>query len=355
MTQENYEYRTSERMLRRQFEGSGIWRIPLIPKAEFEPGEFADLRVIGFDRTKWDDTVHLGRMVHFFLYDYKFERVWNKPDHDLEKLKRYRAVFSPDFSMYLEMNPVMQLYNTFRNRWCGANFAAHGMRVIPTVSWGDENTFDFCFEGIEKGSTVAVSTYMVSAHDGRADQKDFFLKGYNEMLRCIEPERILCYNTPFPEMQGNIVFLDYDLSSWRHMNDDLPPLSKYAPYICGAKPVPEGSKLIIKRGHVLSLYEEKGMGSAFGGTPETANPYDLQKTHTQTLSKKEMADLVENIKSRGIKEPVKYVEYNGQKYIVDGHHRVLAAKQLGLTEIPVKKVNLPYGGYRTIFDLLWID
>lgn len=29
---------------------------------------------------------------------------------DIEKLSRYRAVLSPDFSMYLEMAPVMQLY-----------------------------------------------------------------------------------------------------------------------------------------------------------------------------------------------------------------------------------------------------
>ena len=55
------------------------------------------------------------------------------------------------------MTPVLQLYNVFRNRWCGAYFASKGMRVVPTVSWGEENTFDFCFMGIPKGSTVAVS------------------------------------------------------------------------------------------------------------------------------------------------------------------------------------------------------
>ena len=77
----------------------------------------------------------------------------------------------------------MQLYNTFRNRWCGAYFASEGMRVIPTVSWGDERSFAFCFEGIPKGSTVAVSTYMVSEHGNRADQKPFFMKGYEELLR----------------------------------------------------------------------------------------------------------------------------------------------------------------------------
>ena len=144
-------------------------------------------------------------MVHFFLYDYRFERVWEKPDSVLDRLYPYCAVLTPDFSMYLEMNPVLQLYNVFRNRWCGAYWASKGLRVIPTVNWGDTSTFDFCFEGIEKGSVVAVSTYMASAHGNRSDQKEWFLTGYSEMLRRIKPEKIICYHTPFPEMEGNII------------------------------------------------------------------------------------------------------------------------------------------------------
>ena len=54
---------------------------------------------------------------------------------------------------------------------------------------------------------------MVSEHDNRQAQKEFFLKGYNEMLHRIEPEKIICYNEPFPEMRGDIVFVDYELSS----------------------------------------------------------------------------------------------------------------------------------------------
>ena len=52
------------------------------------------------------------------------------------------------------MAPVMQIYNVFRNRWCGAYWASKGLRVIPTVNWGDESTFDFCFEGIEGESLL---------------------------------------------------------------------------------------------------------------------------------------------------------------------------------------------------------
>lgn len=90
--------------------------------------------------------------------------------------------------------------------------------MIPTVNWGDESTFDFCFEGVERGSVVAVSTYMASEHGNRSDQKEWFMAGYNEMLRRIEPEKIICYNIPFPEMQGDIVYADYERSSWRYMN-----------------------------------------------------------------------------------------------------------------------------------------
>ena len=220
MTEENYNYRTSQTMLRNQFPGKGKLQIPVIPKFQPKDDDFDDLLLIGFDKTKSTGQRHLDRMVHFFLYDYRFEQVWKTPDVGLERLSRYRAVLSPDFSMYLEMAPVMQLYNVFRNRWCGAYWASKGIRVVPTVNWGDESTFDFCFDGIEKGSVVAVSTYMASAHDNRCDQKEWFMAGYNEMLRRIEPEKIICYHTPFPEMQGDIVYVDYELSSWKYMNDE---------------------------------------------------------------------------------------------------------------------------------------
>ena len=270
MTEENYNYRTSQALLRNQFPGEGKLQIPIIPKFEAKPGDFDDLLLIGFDKTHLEDNNHLNRMVHFFLYDYRFERVWKNPDNDIEKLSRYRAVLSPDFSMYLEMAPVMQIYNVFRNRWCGAYWASKGIRVIPSVNWGDESTFDFCFQGIEKGSTVAVSTYMASEHDNRQDQKEWFMAGYNEMLRQIEPERIICYNTPFPEMSGNIVYVDYDRSSWRYMNyerrirkEDLDS------YLIG------GSN--FQNCDIMEQYRVgKGGGSAYGGAWKPSKPEDYR-------------------------------------------------------------------------------
>lgn len=262
MTEENYNYRTSQIMLRNQFPGDGRWNIPIIPKFQEKPGDFGDLLLIGFDKTSTDAQKHNARMVHFFLYDYRFERVWEKPDTVLEKLRPYRAVLSPDFSMYLEMAPVLQLYNVFRNRWCGAYWASQGLRVVPTVNWGNETTFDFCFAGIEKGSVVAVSTYMASAHDNRCDQKEWLLTGYREMLRRIEPEKIICYHTPFPEMEGNIVYVDYERSSWRYLNTRQ-AFSKenLEDFMIGETYRPESDRIEA----YLDIPSFKGGGSAYGG------------------------------------------------------------------------------------------
>ena len=60
---------------------------------------------------------------------------------------------------------------------------------------------------------------------------------------------------------------------------------------------------------------------------------------------------MKSIAENGIKEPIKYIEDNGRKYIVDGHHRVMAAKHLGLGEVPAERVSFPYGQYKTPNDL----
>ncbi len=96
---------------------------------------------------------------------------------------------------------------------------------------------------------------------------------------------------------------------------------------------------------VLALRRESEGGTGVLGTVSKTNPFDLQPTHSQTLSKNKMNALMDDIKMNGIQEPIKYVEYNGKMYVVDGHHRLLAAKKLGLTEVPIEKVDLPYAGY----------
>ena len=104
----------------------------------------------------------------------------------------------------------------------------------------------------------------------------------------------------------------------------------------------------------LQFFADKNGGDAINNVSQ-ASPFDLQATHSQKLSKKNMNKLIDDIKNNGINETIKYVEYNGQKYVVDGHHRLIASKRLGLEQVPIEQVELPYAGYKTVEDLLWFD
>ena len=65
-----------------------------------------------------------------------------------------------------------------------------------------------------------------------------------------------------------------------------------------------------------------------------------------------MKVLMNDIRANGIKEALPYVEYNGTKCLVGGHHRYYAAQKLGIQNVPVKQVQLPNAGYKTPSDLI---
>lgn len=54
------------------------------------------------------------------MHDWKFDKVYNKPDDELEKLKQYYALLTPDFSLFTDMPLALQIESVFKNRWCGA-------------------------------------------------------------------------------------------------------------------------------------------------------------------------------------------------------------------------------------------
>lgn len=96
-----------------------------------------------------------------------------------------------------------------------------------------------------------------------------------------------------------------------------------------------------------------GKAMEVGRTTEMLNPFELNASHGLTKGKAAMTRLKNLIAADGkINHPIKYVEINGKKYIVDGHHRTRIAKELGMVEVPAERVELPYGQYLTIEDVL---
>jgi hypothetical protein len=134
--------------------------------------------------------------IHFFLQDYRFETVWNRPVKALEALSPYSTLLSPDFSLYRDWPLMMQMWNVYRNRWCGRFWQAQGFTVIPTVSWSTAESYAFCFLGLPRRGLVAVSAVGVQLDDPLEYQ--LFLDGFREMIRQLEPTVVLSYG-PAPK------------------------------------------------------------------------------------------------------------------------------------------------------------
>ncbi len=52
-------------------------------------------------------------------------------------------------------------------------------------------------------------------------------------------------------------------------------------------------------------------------------------------------------------EPLVVTKNNGAFYLLDGYHRQRIAKDLGIKDVPIKEVELPWGAYKTEYDLFY--
>lgn len=142
----------------------------------------------------------------FYYDDFKFIQAWRNPDKYVERLRQFKAVVSPDFSLYTDFPRALQILSCYRRQWCGAYWQSLGLDVIPDVVWGDEESFDYCFLGIPEGGTVAVSTVGVAADKfWNGAEGEMFRKGYEEMIKRLSPTTILFYGDMIEGLEGNII------------------------------------------------------------------------------------------------------------------------------------------------------
>ena len=194
-------FRNQPLFLRNEFETAGKWQLPVIRKQSLDLNE---IELISYSDAKYNDnSENRKKGLHFFIDDYKFETVYRNPEKTIEKVSQYAFACTPDFSTYSNMNYWRQLESVAHSRWCGALWQDQGVITIPTISWSDKESYDFCFDAIEPESIVAIGMI------GCKHAKHEFLNGYKEMIARISPYAILCFGTPFDEMKGNIIAIDY--------------------------------------------------------------------------------------------------------------------------------------------------
>ncbi len=183
----------------------GDWDMPMVRTSEWVPE-----KLIPFD--KFNPERDHERWVHFFIDDFRFERIWNRPQFYLEKLKQCRGVLSTDFSLYTNMKLPHQMWNAYRNRLLASWFQQNGIEVIPKVRWGNAKSYLFCFDGIEPGKTVAIGTH--GCIKKKQDKYDF-QKGLEAMLERLYPKTIVIYGKApeklfAPCIQNGIQLIQFD-------------------------------------------------------------------------------------------------------------------------------------------------
>lgn len=174
--------RNYENLNKRIFSGVGEYRIPALKSVSFNVDNW-----ISFNYAKGCEEPE-KHGIHFFIDDYQFDRVWKNPDIYIPMLQKFQAVCSPDFSPYSDFPKAIQLYNHYRKHWLGAYWQEHGIRVIPTITWSDPSTLEWCFDGEPADSMVAISSVGMFQ---RKEHVDWLLTGYEEMKKRIHPSKII--------------------------------------------------------------------------------------------------------------------------------------------------------------------
>lgn len=179
---------------------NNFWQMPIIKNDNFIPN-----KLIGFNYAKTSKEKNVG--IHFYLDDYQFERLWNNPEEYVDILRQYDCILSPDFSLYMDMPMPMKIWNIYRSRQIGQYYQNQGIKVIPTLSWAEPETFKFCFEGIPQGSIVSISTIGVKKNK---EALKIWKQGVDELIKQIKPSTILIYGGKLDYDYGNIKVIYYE-------------------------------------------------------------------------------------------------------------------------------------------------
>lgn len=199
------------------YEGVGDYDFPMLLPVDIDLDMLQSQELIGFNYVN-KEKYRSNKGVHFFLHDYQFERVWKYPDRYTELLKQFSYVLSPDFSPYAGTPKATRIFNVYRNRWCGRYWQEHGINVIPTLSWGEDEDLLWCIEGIPKNSIFAISTMGM----GRWANFEPLIDAWEYIMKTLEPKAVLLYGKDIRDkLSGeNIIYKPIMNRQWTESEDN---------------------------------------------------------------------------------------------------------------------------------------
>ena len=143
-----------------------------------------------------DAGFHYPAFVCWYLDDYKFDGprgIWHDSAYALKVLRHFDGAITPDFSTYQDFPVPWKYFNTYRMRAFGYWLGKNGIPVINNVRWGTQESWWYCYDGIDTDSIVAIGTAGGSPRELK-DRKRFE-EGLAELMYRLHPHTIIVYGS----------------------------------------------------------------------------------------------------------------------------------------------------------------
>ncbi len=188
----------------------GRYQMPEIAATQSLPSNvisITELRSVRNRKEHWVD---------HFVDDYRFNNAWNNLDNRIPLYKQFGGVIGFDWSLDKCFQPGLNIWHCTKCRNADYYMQKHGIDVIPVASWIDEESFEWCLDGLPKESSIAVSTNGCLSNE---ESRRCFINGVKIVQERLLPTHLVVCGNPLEELKEYQNIFYYPNFSTRRRRD----------------------------------------------------------------------------------------------------------------------------------------
>lgn len=154
-------------------------------------------------------------IVHFYVDDRRFLRLFRHPEKYLPFLQRCALVIEPDLSQYANMPFALRYAHAWLNRAMAAWLQSKGVKIVSNVTWSRKDSYEYSIEGRPRNSILAVNCMGIYQHD---ESMYMWREGYKGVVLPLNPTIIIRYGSCMPDERKDISIYFPNKNIGRHRN-----------------------------------------------------------------------------------------------------------------------------------------
>lgn len=161
-----------------------------------------------------------SKIMGFYVEDSRFTAVYKSAVSFSKRMKSFRYVIQPDFSVYYDEPLIDQMWRTWMGKKIARLWQDNNVNVIPNLVLGAKENFECAIFGIPEGQTIMCQ---IQANDNNPSQ-NIIDKWTIEQASKVLKSNILVYGTEdrFDKLalKGNVTLIKnniYNLRNLKHL------------------------------------------------------------------------------------------------------------------------------------------